>query len=137
MIVAGDFNIDARQFQSAESVIRLGRKLLDICEQNGAVIQNCGPTFHYNNGSSELDYFLVRGLEGKFRSVNFGNSDHDSVRAEIPVETRREGNTKTIHSVPRSWKKGFKAWPRQMSSYTNGFSSSWGIQIIFPINSVQ
>ena len=92
-IAMGDWNIDAKKNSL------FGKRLRDICQQNDAQIHTCGPTYFYGQGSmsSELDYFITRGFKGDFTVVRFANSDHDAIKAVLPVnQTSATDERKTI-----------------------------------------
>ena len=92
-IAMGDWNIDAKKNSL------FGKRLRDICQQNDAQIHTCGPTYFYGQGSmsSELDYFITRGVKGDFTVVRFANSDHNAIKAVLPVnQTSATDERKTI-----------------------------------------
>ena len=98
--IMGDFNIGAGCLLNlnGSQQTTISVKLREICEENGMNVQSCGPTFFYQQGSkcSDLDFFLTRKITAKFSVVLFGNSDHDAIKAEVPIEKHQNSMAKTM-----------------------------------------
>jgi len=99
VIIMGDFNLDAKRLtQTTYCHHKLGRKLLDICEEFDLCIKAGGPTFVHKNGESTLDFFLVSNHIPitDVKTVPFGNSDHEPVALSVETNVKRQEQKKKV-----------------------------------------
>jgi len=92
VVVMGDFNLDVKQLTSKSYCHhKLGKELVNICEEFGLEIKEGGPTYFHNHGSSTIDFFIVReGLPCMVGVESFGNSDHEAASLDIELFKSQE-----------------------------------------------